>query len=158
MIEISNLDSSDILEKCVLLVHASEPFVTLQFSLEHCRQMMQGDYKEVYIATVDGNFAGFVVIQLYGTLKGYIQTICVEPEYRSKGVGTALIRHCEERILKVSPNVFILVSSINPGAQRLYYSLGFEKTGEFKNLILQGHDEYLLRKTIGPIRSFVPAK
>jgi ribosomal protein S18 acetylase RimI-like enzyme len=156
MADIYQTHSEQELDLCADLMHRSEPFITLQFSLDACKQAVRGDHKEMYIATIDGQFAGFVVIQLYGLLRGYIQTICIEPEYRSKGIGTRLIRHCEERIASISPNIFMCVSSFNHKAQKLYYSLGFEKVGELKNHIMQGHDEYLLRKSAGPWRGFVP--
>jgi ribosomal protein S18 acetylase RimI-like enzyme len=136
---------------------ASEPWITLQFDLEKCKTAFSGDYKEVYIATVDGAYAGFVIIQLYGLLRGYIQSICVEPAFRSKGIGAALIKHAEERIFRISPNVFMCVSSFNPRAQQLYYKLGYKKVGELKDHFMQGYDEYILRKSKGPLRSFIPA-
>jgi ribosomal protein S18 acetylase RimI-like enzyme len=155
MPHIHQTHSEQELDLCEDLMHRSEPFITLQFSIDACKQAVRGDHKEVYIATVEGEFAGFVVIQLYGVLRGYIQTICIAPEHRSKGIGTLLIRHCEERISKISPNVFMCVSSFNDRARKLYYSLGYEKVGELKDHIVKGYDEYLLRKSKGAWRGFV---
>ncbi len=144
------------LNKCAELMCASEPWVTLNFTFDQCMKAVRGDYKEVYIATENDKLSGFVVIQLYGVLRGYIQTICIKPEYRNKGIGSALIKHCEERIAKISPNVFICVSSFNKKAEELYGRLGFEKIGVLKDHIVRGHDEYLLRKSSGPFSEFIP--
>ena len=67
----------------------------------------------------------------------------------------------EQRILQVSPNVFMCVSSFNQSARRLYERLGYEVIGELTDYIVQGHSEFLLRKTLGPLTGFAaqaPAK
>jgi ribosomal protein S18 acetylase RimI-like enzyme len=145
------------IDHCALLMSESEPFVTLKIDYTKARAGMNGDYREIYIAKVDGHFAGFVVLMFAGVLRGYIQTICIKPAYQSKGIGTALIRYGEERIATEFPNVFICVSSFNRGAQKLYYSLGYEKIGELKDHIISGADEYILRKQTCPIAEFKPA-
>jgi hypothetical protein len=47
------------------------------------------------------------------------------------------------------------VSSFNVGARRLYLRHGYEVVGELTDYIVEGHSETLLRKTFGPIASFV---
>lgn len=138
------------------LMFTSEPWVTLQFAEEKCRMAVRGDYKEVYVALVDGQFAGFAVIQFYGVLRGYIQTLAVVPEMRSKGIGRALISRCEERILLEHPNVFICVSSFNHRAKQLYESMGYEQIGVLKDYIVRGYDELILRKTGVPYAEYIP--
>jgi ribosomal protein S18 acetylase RimI-like enzyme len=60
----------------------------------------------------------------------------------------------EKRILNVTPNVFICVSSFNPNAKRLYERLGYQVVGELKDYLVSGHSEILLRKTIAPLTEF----
>ena len=155
-LKITLTTDEDQLDKCAELMSLSEPFKTLKFDYEKCKLAVRGDYKEVYLATVENGFAGFVVLQFYGLLRGYIQTICVEPAYRSKGIGTALLNFSEEKILKQHPNVFMCVTSFNHRAQKLYYSLGYEKVGELKDHIIKGADEYILRKQGCPTSEFKP--
>jgi len=126
----------------------SDPWITLQRNYEKCLLSLQGDFKEKFIVTENKEFAGFVILQMVGSFKGYIQTICIKPEFRNKGIGTAVLKLCEERISGISSNVFMCVSSFNNRAQNLYYSLGYEKVGELKDFIIEGHSEYLLRKII----------
>lgn len=154
MLEIKQTTDDKLLEECARLMHGSEPWVTFGFSLDKCITTLEGPYKEIYVVTNKGRFAGFAVILLYGVLRGYIQTICLKPEYRNKGIGTALLKYCEDRILKSFPNVFICVSSFNQPAQQLYLKLGFEKIGELKDHLIRGHDEYILRKNISPFSEF----
>lgn len=138
------------LDKCADLTFHSEPFSRLKFTADVCRQIVRGDNKEVYIAYADGIFAGFVVLQLSGVLRGYIQTLCLEPQFRNKGIGTKLLQFCIDRIHKISPHVFICVTSFNHDAMRLYKRMGFEQVGILKDHLVKGADECLLRRSLGP--------
>jgi len=142
------------IEKCALLMSRSEPWVTLQRNYEKCLKSLNGDITEIYLITDNNEFIGFAALQMKGVLRGYIQTICIHPEFRNIGIGTMIIKYCEELILNISPNVFICFSSFNEDAGKLYQKLGYEKAGEFKNMIIQGHSEILLRKTIGTYNDF----
>jgi [ribosomal protein S18]-alanine N-acetyltransferase len=144
------------LNNCARLMSSSEPFVSLKFEYEKCKLAVRGDYKEVYVATLGDECVGFVVLQFYGLLRGYIQTICVEPAHRGKGIGTSLLKFSEEKISRIFPNVFMCVTSFNEKAQKLYYSLGYEKVGVLKDHIIYGADEYLLRKQFSPTSEFKP--
>ena len=145
----------DIFKECAVLMSRSEPWITLNRDYDKCLKAMQGDYKEVYIAMEDGQLLGFVVLQMAGTFRGYIQTICISPDQRGKGIGKVLLKYAEERIFRISPNVFMCVSSFNSNAAKLYYSLGYEKIADLKDFIVKGYSEYLLRKTIGPTSEFI---
>ncbi len=136
---------------CAKMMTNSDPWITLGFSYDQCLPAFDGIGKEICVMEIDGKIVGFVVLQLCGTFKGYIQTICIDNEYRGKGLGTKLLMFCEERIFKISPNIFICVSSFNHGAIKLYSSLGFKLVGELDNFVKHGFTELLLRKTIGPM-------
>ncbi|MBK9727037.1 MAG: GNAT family N-acetyltransferase [Saprospiraceae bacterium] len=144
------------LNQCAELMSQSEPFTSLKFDIEKCKLAVRSDYKEVYLALEGNEFAGFVVLQYYGLLRGYIQTICIQPNHRGKGIGTTLLKFSEEKLLKKFPNVFMCVTSFNHQAQKLYYRLGYEKIGELKNHIIEGADEYILRKQGSPTSEFKP--
>jgi ribosomal protein S18 acetylase RimI-like enzyme len=60
--------------------------------------------------------------------------------------------YAEARIFRDTPNVFICVSSFNPRAQAFYRRLGYEVIGELRDYVVRGHSEWLLRKSIGPLR------
>lgn len=150
-----NLTSDEkIFDDCAQIMSTSEPWLTLNRNLENCKDAMRGSNKEIYILTENTILIGFVVIQVNGTFKGYIQSIVIKEEYRNKGLGSMLIEFCENRIFEISPNIFMCVSAFNIKAEKLYYKLGFEKVGELKNFIVNGETEILLRKTIGAISEF----
>jgi len=142
-----------VLTECAEMMSQSEPWITLQRDYAGCVDAMHGD-KEVYVARRHRELLGFIVLQMQGAFKGYIQSICVSPDTRSSGIGTALIQFAEKRIFSVSPNVFMLVSSFNTQAADLYSRLGYEKIGTLKNFSTDGLDEILLRKTIGSLKNF----
>ena len=144
----------ELLRRCALMMSQSEAWIMLKRDLNGCEEAMRGDYKEVYVAVEEGRLLGFIVLQMAGVFKGYIQSICVSPEIRNYGLGSSLISFAEERIFSVSPNVFMLVSAFNENAARLYYKLGYEKIGLLKNFVVDGMDEILLRKTIGSLNGF----
>jgi ribosomal protein S18 acetylase RimI-like enzyme len=132
----------------------TDPWITLGISYEHCLQAFEGPCKELYILEVEGGIAGFVILQICGTFKGYIQTLCIEQRFRGRGLGTGILQFCEERILKISPNIFICVSSFNKGALELYMAFGFKIVGELENFVKAGYNELLLRKTFGAISGY----
>jgi ribosomal protein S18 acetylase RimI-like enzyme len=135
---------------CARMMSETDPWITLGMDYDQCLRAFEGDCKEIHVLTCGKDVAGFVILQVCGTFSGYIQTICIREEFRGKGLGTKLLKYCEERILKFSPNVFICVSSFNKGAIKLYNEFGFRLVGELDNFIKEGYTELLLRKTAGP--------
>ncbi|MDE6397172.1 MAG: GNAT family N-acetyltransferase, partial [Muribaculaceae bacterium] len=60
----------------------------------------------------------------------YIDSLYVAPEYRGKGIASALIAYTIERNASPdNPTVGLLVEFENRRAQRLYESLGFKTVG-----------------------------
>jgi predicted O-methyltransferase YrrM/ribosomal protein S18 acetylase RimI-like enzyme len=147
------VDPRDAME-CADLMVASEPWLTLRLSREAARAVLTDPAKEVYAIRDAIGVAAFVVIDMRGLLRGYVQILCVRTDSRRQGLGSALLRFAEERIFRHSPNVFICVSSFNTGARRLYERCGFELVGTLHQLLVPGHDELLLRKTKGSWEAF----
>ena len=156
MIDISPLSSQAEAKLCARMMSESEPWLTLGRSYESALRILRDPGKEVYVAKRDCRVKGFTVLVTRGSFVGYIQSMCVAPSARGEGIGTQLLSHAENRILKESPNVFICVSSFNPDARRLYERLGFQVVGELKDYVIRGHSEVLLRKSVGPLSEFTP--
>ena len=132
----------------------SEPWIRLDRDYEASFEIIVEPSREVFLAWIDEAIVGFVIIEMNGTFKGYIKSICVSPNQRDKGIGSSLMCYAEERIFLETPNVFLLVSSFNTGARNLYQRLGYEEIGEFKDYIVRGHSEMLMRKTLGPLTEY----
>lgn len=153
-IDIRPLASPEEARVCARMMAGSEPWVTLGRGYEESLALLRDATREVYGAFEEGRVLGFVILNMSGAFVGYIQTVCVSEEDRSRGIGTRLVRFAEERIFRDSPNVFLCVSSFNPRAKALYERLGYELVGELSDYIVKGHSEHLFRKTIGPMREF----
>ncbi|RIK79032.1 N-acetyltransferase [candidate division KSB1 bacterium] len=154
MIDIRPLQNSEEVHACAQTMATSDPWLTLGRGYEECRNILSDAAKETYVAYGNDRLAGFIILNLQGAFRGYIQTVCVMPDWRGQGVGSELIKFAEARIFRDFPNVFMCVSSFNPNAQKLYVRLGYEIIGELKDYIVAGHSEILLRKTIGPMAEF----
>lgn len=141
---------------CARIMASSDPWLRLGRSYESCLDLIVAEGKEVYVALAGCGVAGFVIVDMRGVLRGYIQIVAVDAAHRGHGIGRKLIELAEERIHRESPNVFLCVSSFNPGARRLYERLGFTAVGELKDFLVTGHDEILMRKTRGPWFGFQP--
>jgi [ribosomal protein S18]-alanine N-acetyltransferase len=141
---------------CARLMASSEPWLTLGRSYEASLRIIQDPTREVFIVRGDEKLAGFAILCMTGAFVGYIQTICIDPDHRGKGLGSRLVAFAEDRILKESPNVFMCVSSFNHDARRLYERLGYRVVGELTDYLVPGHSEILLRKSIGPLTTFRP--
>lgn len=149
-LNISQITDRKKMEACAELMSVSDPWITYQMEYRQCLKAFEGPCKEIYIMEDENTVAGFAILQVCGTFKGYIQTICISESYRGKGLGRKLVGFCEERILKISPNIFICVSSFNKRAAKLYDELGYKMIGELKDFLKTGFTELLLRKTVGP--------
>lgn len=137
-------------EACASLLAASDPWRTLGMDREALLGPLRDPSRERYAARVGDRLAGLLVLNLQGAFVGYVQTICVAPEFRGTGLGAALIAFAEERIFREHPNVFLCVSSFNHGARRFYERLGYAVVGELTDYLVAGQSEILMRKTRGP--------
>ena len=144
-------------EACARLMSESEPWRTLGRDYATSLALVSDPTREAYWLEHAGAWAGFMLLYLHGPFRGYIQTICLDPAQRGRGVGTLALRWAEERIFRESPNVFLCVSDFNHAALRLYQRLGYEVVGPLRDFLVPGSAELLLRKTRGPWSSFAPA-
>jgi len=156
MLPIYRLRSDDDRAACALLMSETEPWITLGRCYEESLALFTDPAKECYGCFEENQLLGFLVLDMNVPFGGYIQSVCTIPSRRRSGLGTRLIGFAEEKIFQVSPNAFICVSDFNPRAKKLYQKLGYEFVGELKNYIIAGHSEILMRKTVGPLRSFTP--
>jgi RimJ/RimL family protein N-acetyltransferase len=140
------------IEVCAQMMATTQPWITLRRTAEVLRPIVADSDKELRVVRDRRGIAGFVILDLRGLLNGYVQTLCVREDRRGSGLGAALLTAAELRILDQSANVFICVSSFNPRAQKFYAKMGYEKIGVLRDLVVTGHDEWLLRKTIRSFR------
>lgn len=157
-LSIARLETEAEAEACARLMASSEPWITLGRNYEAALRVVRDPTREVYLARDDAGLAGFLILCMTGAFVGYIQTICIHPDRRGQGLGSRLVKFAEERVLEESPNVFMCVSSFNHDARRLYERLGYLVVGELTDYIVEGHSEILLRKSRGPLTTFIGGK
>lgn len=138
-------------EACADLMAATDPWRTLGFPRASLLRTLRADGRERYIAQVGDQLAGFLLLYLHGTFAGYLQTICIAPQFQGQGYGSELVGFAEERIYRDHANVFLCVSAFNTGARRLYARLGYQEVGELTDFLVAGQSEWLMRKTRGPM-------
>lgn len=142
---------------CADFIVVSDPWRTLGLTKEQTLLRLMDPAREVHLATIDHKIGGVLILHLSGPLNGYIQLVAVHPELRRRGIGTKLISWAEDRILKLSPNVFLCVSDFNLEARKLYERMGYKQVGELPDFLVNGRAEILMRKTDGPWLRFLPA-
>jgi len=157
-IEIKRLQKPEEAHICARFMSSSEPWTTLGRSYDDSIEILNDHSKEVYLAMAGDTITGFIILQMEGAFIGYIQSVGVFSEWRSRGIGSQLLQSAEKRIFSETPNVFMCVSSFNHRTLKLYQRLGYEKIGELKDYIVSGHSEILLRKTHGPLTEYNQGK
>ena len=144
-------------EACARIMAASDPWITLGVTYERALAALSAADREVYVTKDGSTVAGVAIVSMEGVLSGYLQTIAIAEAFRGRGLGASLLRFVEQRVFREKPNVFLFVSSFNPRARRFYEAHGYEPIGLVRDFLVPGHDECLMRKTIGPVYQFTPA-
>ena len=133
---------------CAGLMASSEPWTTLGRDLAACRDVLTRPGADLFIARKAENGAplGFILVAPYGLAGSpYIASIAVAVEMRGQGIGGELLRFVECRVV-ARGHLFLLVSSFNHKAQRLYVRQGYECVGELKNYGIAGQSELIFHK------------
>jgi len=74
----------------------------------------------------------------------WIATVAVLPEFRGRGIGSALMRGCEERI--TLNKIRLCVRITNDTAIRLYEKLGYARVGEWSRYYQDGESALVMEK------------
>jgi len=89
------------------------------------------DAARTCITAWDGKrLSGFVLTSLAAD-EGEILSLCVAPEYRRRGIGSALLERLREALIAHGTQAFFLeVNAQNLAATRLYEKAGFRAVGK----------------------------
>jgi len=95
---------------------------------------------------INGQMVGFIAGDVRSFKKiGWIATICVLPQYRYHGIGSALLHACEKRLN--TPIIRLTVRISNKEAQNLYHSLGYQQVDVWPRYYIDGEDAIVLEKS-----------
>ncbi len=98
-----------------------------------------------FTALAEGNFAGFAASQ-YDREKSAVclMTLAVDPRYRRRGIGSALLKAAEEAFGEVP--AYLYVDQANSAAIRLYEKTGYQLTGRIPSYYMNGNDALVMEK------------
>ncbi len=131
------------------LMAGSDPWIRLGRDLERCRAFCGGREDLLYIAHLDGQACGFLLMRKRGVAGApYIASLAVREDLRGTGVGSRMLQFAEDFFRGESRHIFICVSSFNTRARELYERVGYRVVGEFEDYIIEGESEILLLKNI----------
>ncbi|MFM7704931.1 MAG: GNAT family N-acetyltransferase, partial [Rubrivivax sp.] len=150
-LHLGTLEAPEDIEACVALMRGSDPWRRLGVSEEVCRRSIVHPERQAHAAWRGGMLVGFIVLAFQGPFSGYVQLLGVAESARGQGVGRALMELAERIAFARGPNLFLCVSDFNTPARRFYGRLGFVEIGRLADFIVAGEDEWLLRKTRGPL-------
>ena len=98
-------------------------------------------------AVSSDQMVGFVAGDIKrGERLAWIATIGVLPEFRGKGIGSALLRACEAQI--DTPAIRLVVRQSNQSAIRLYEHFGYTTLGKWRKYYSDGEDGTVMEKKI----------
>lgn len=98
-------------------------------------------------AVIDGEMIGFIAGDPRPAQNtGWIATIGVDPRYQGHGIGTALLRACEERMS--FPRVRLTVRISNDKAISLYEKEGYRTVDIWKRYYNDGEDGLVMEKIL----------
>ncbi len=133
---------------CAELMASSEPWISLGRDLEGAYAALRRPGTTLFVAREGEQRRGFLLLADYGfAASPYVASIAVHESARGRGVGSAMLRWTERRYAG-RRNLFLLVSSFNTGAQKLYFQLGYEPVGEIPDYVVPGYSELILRKRL----------
>lgn len=153
-VELRQLEGDGEARACAAIMAASEPWLAMGRDVDASLAVIRNPDREVWVAVANGLVVGFVVLAMRGGFSGYIQSIAVREGWRSRRVGHALLSRVEARVFETTPNIFLCVSAFNTRAQGFYTAHGYRHVGTLPDYVLAGHDELIMRKSIGPLAGY----
>jgi ribosomal protein S18 acetylase RimI-like enzyme len=139
------------------MLSVSEPWRTLGYGAQDWDKLFTiveaGPPRESYVIESDGQPSGLAVVRRHFLFGDYLELLAVSPAQRGCGLGRVLLDHIEARTFARANNLFACVSDFNTEARRFYQRQGYVEVGSLPNLLIDGRDEILLRKTTGPART-----
>ena len=98
-------------------------------------------------AIVDDKMVGFIAADIRPSQgMAWIATIGVLPEYRGRGIGSALLEACEQQLQVDSIRLNVRLS--NHPAIRLYKSFAYQQVGRWPHYYSDGEDALIMEKEL----------
>jgi len=128
-------------EEIVRIEHACFP-EEVAYNRRQLHYLLTKANSTILVETSDTYIRGFIII-LYkkGTKVAGIETINVDPAFRSQGIGQRLLTAAEQEIRKKRrTKIRLEVATTNQAAITLYEKAGFKKTVLLKKYYIYNHE------------------
>lgn len=143
MISIRKARTSDVAD----IAAAEARFIDCPWTTEQIREEIENERAVFYVAEADGKFVGYLS-GVFAADECEVSNIVVEPEFRRRGIGTALFGSLTADATKLGASaMYLLVRTDNEGAIELYNSLGFKRVGK-RSGYYGGKDAYIMKRNI----------
>ena len=131
------------------LLQTNDPWLSLGIKPEKILETCNNPDNKVYIAHIEGMACGVIIIHpMVWQVHHMSNQLLLIMNFRSWGIGAALIQYTEDQFQSTARYIFLCVSSFNLRAQVLYENQGFTVHGEFKDYIIDGASEILMSKRL----------
>jgi len=88
-------------------------------------RVLKGSSHRVLAINPDGQVVGFATAISDGSLNAYISLLEVLPEYRRKGIGTALV----QQLLRALGEMYSVALHCDSGVREFYEAIGMQPVG-----------------------------
>jgi [ribosomal protein S18]-alanine N-acetyltransferase len=139
----------------VAILAGSEPWKKLGYTDADWKKLFDPlpAGREGFVIESGAAAAGFALLRQKFLLGDYLELLVIAPSVRSKGLGSALLKHIESMVFARTKNLFACVSDFNAEARIFYQKNGYQEIGPMPNFLVPGSAEMLLRKTVGPAKN-----
>jgi ribosomal protein S18 acetylase RimI-like enzyme len=85
-----------------------------------------------FVVVLENQVVGYVVLNYTFYDNGFVDMLYVDPHFRRRGIGSALISHVEQRC--TTPKLFTSANQSNAAMQALLAKSGYRPSGVIENL------------------------
>jgi ribosomal protein S18 acetylase RimI-like enzyme len=155
-LEIGPIGEAD-LAGAAAAIASGDVFQRYGLTLARAQQLLETAVETIVVARSNGDVVGVALYRIGDPtpIPAYLRILAVREGSRRLGVGLALLRYVEAEAFRTGPNLFLTSVPENSGARRFYERHVYQVVGTLSNLVIDGIDEILYRKTLGAIRGFV---
>jgi ribosomal protein S18 acetylase RimI-like enzyme len=126
-----------------------------RFGRGYMAHLLKNPDAVTWIAEEDGVMAGFAIVAWGRSVRadgGYLQTIEVLPQFRTRGIGAKLMGLAEISAWSASAETMSLhVDAENDAAIALYEKLGYRRRGRKENFYARGRAALLYTKQLDAV-------
>ena len=106
-------------DTCGLSTAYNDPDLDIGLALET-------ETAEIFVGDLEGRLCASVIVGHDGH-RGWLYYLACEPELQGRGLGAALVRHCEDWLVaRKVPKLQLMIRPSNLGAKAFYRKLGYE--------------------------------